>query len=287
MRQAAADVLAGMSLRQIARRWNTEGVTSVRGAAWNTGRLMRMLVNPRYAGIRTYNGRETAPGKWAAIIDTDTHRGLVSVLRDPTRGAAVSYERKYIGSYRYLYGRCGAKMQHTVSTHANGKSFHNYRCTAATHLSRSQPELDAYVEQVALQYLRRGEALADKLSDNGNEIDVNELRTRRTALQARLDDLAGLFAEGAIDASQLKRGSAELRTKVSAIDTTLAELALTSPLAAMTADGAEEIEKRWEAASPDMRGKVIDELFTVVVQPAPRGRYFKREFIEFAKPRRA
>ena len=281
VRQAAADVLAGMSLRQIARKWNADGVTSVRGAAWNTSRLKRLLVNPRYAGVRTYNGKETGPGQWAAILDEDTHRGLVSVLRDPTRGGAVSYERKYVGSYRYICGRCGAKMHHTVSTHASGKSFHNYRCTAATHLSRSQPELDAYVEAVALEYLRRGEALVAKLGDGGNVIDVDDLRTRRAALQGRLDELAGLFAEGAIDASQLKRGTAELRAKVAEIETVLADLARTSPLAALTADGPELIESRWAAASPDMRGKIIDELFTVVVNPSPRGRYFRREYIEF------
>ncbi len=281
VRQAAADALAGMSLRQIARKWNAVGVTSVRGAAWNTSRLKRLLVNPRYAGIRTYNGRETGAGKWAAILDADTHRGLVSVLRDPTRGGAVSYERKYIGSYRYICGRCGAKMAHTVSAHKDGRRFDTYRCTAAAHLSRSQPELDAYVAAVALEYLRRGEALVAKLGDGGTVIDVDELRTRRAALQGRLDELAGLFAEGAIDASQLKRGTAELRAKVAEIDTVLADLARTSPLAALTADGPELIESRWAAASPDMRGKIIDELFTVVVNPSPRGRYFRRDCIEF------
>lgn len=286
VREAATDVLAGVSLRQIARRWNDQGITSVRGATWNVSRLKRMLINPRYAAIRSYNGREAAPGTWPAILDADTHRGLVAVLRDPTRGAAVSYERRYIGSHRYICGveGCGAKMHHHISTHKGGKSLSRYACTASSHLSRTQTELDAYVEQVALEYLRRADGLAQTLRDGDNAVDVGELRTRRTALQARLDDLAALFAEGAVDASQLRRGTAELRAKLAEIDTTLAELARRSPLAAITADGIEDIESRWEAATPDMKGKIIDELFTVVVMPAPRGRYFKREYIEFRKP---
>lgn len=281
IRQAATDVLSGVSLRAIARRWNAEGVTSVRGADWNVSRLKRLLVNPRYAAIREYNGREVAPGKWPAIIDVDTHRGLVAVLRDPSRGSAVSYERKYIGSHRYICGRCGAKMAHTVSTHSDGRSFHTYRCTATTHLSRSQPELDTYVEHVVLEYLRQQDGLATRLADDGNAVDVDELRTRRVALQARLDDLAAMFAAGDVDASQLKRGSADLRAKIGQIDATLAGLARRSPLAGITADGVEHIEQRWAEATPDMKGKVIDELFVVVVNPSPRGRYFRPEFIEF------
>ncbi len=270
IREAAADVLSGASVRSIARRWNAEGVTSTRGAEWNTARVKRMLVNPRYAAIRTYNGKEAAPGKWPAIIDTETHQGLVAILRDPARGKAVSYERKYIGSYRYVCGRCGSKMHHTVSTHAGGKSYSNYRCTAETHLSRSQPELDQYVEKVALEYLGRSDLLAARLADDGNGIDVNEAQTRRIALQARTDDLAAMFAAGDITAAQFKRATADLRGKIGVIDAQLAEAARRSPLVALLTDGpAEEVAQRWQEATPDIRGKVLDELFTVTVMPAP------------------
>ena len=64
IRRAAADVLDGKSLRAIAREWNTAGITSTRGATWNTSRLKRLLLNPRYAGLRTYHGNVTGPGTW-------------------------------------------------------------------------------------------------------------------------------------------------------------------------------------------------------------------------------
>ena len=86
IRQAAADVLAGVSLRAIARAWNESGVASTRGASWNTSRLKRLLLNPRYAGLRSYHGKVTGPGDWEAILDPDTHHGLVAVLRDESRG---------------------------------------------------------------------------------------------------------------------------------------------------------------------------------------------------------
>ncbi|MGV0633069.1 recombinase family protein [Mycolicibacillus trivialis] len=279
--EAANDVLAGMSLRQVARRWNAAGVKSSRGATWTTTRVKRMLLNQRYTGVRVYHGKVVGTGKWAAILDPETHAGLVAVLRDPARGKAISYERRHLGSYRYVCGRCGAKMVRHVSTHSSGDRHSRYTCTASPHLSRTQTELDAYVEKVALEYLRRGEGLPGRLSHGDGEADANELRVQKIALEAQMDDAAGMFAEGSITANQLKITTAKLRAKVAEIETSLAVFARRSPVAAMIADGPDGLESRWEAASPDIKGKVVDELFTVVVMPAPKGRYFNPDYIEF------
>jgi DNA invertase Pin-like site-specific DNA recombinase len=280
IRTAAAAVLDGKSLRAIAREWNAAGISSTRGAMWNTSRLKRLLLNPRYAGLRTYRGKVTGPGDWKPILDADTHAGLTAILRDRSRGAAVSYERKYIGSHRYLCGRCGAPMHHTRATHANGRSFSRYACTAEAHLSRSQPELDAYVEAVALAYLRDEKRLHKILADKRDEVNVDELRTRRAGLAARKDELATLFTDGVLDGPAVRRESGKLTTKIAGIDTALAEVARRNPVAELVADGPETVEKRWAALSPDLKGKIVDEICTVTVNPSSRGRYFKPEYVK-------
>lgn len=281
IRQAAADVLDGKSLRQIAREWNACGVTSTQGTTWNTSRIKRVLVNPRYAALRVYRGKVTGPGDWQAIVDPETHAGLLAVLRDVSRGGAVSYERKFLGSHRYRCGICGAPLQHTVSTHSSGKTFHRYACTQAAHLSRTQPELDAYVERVVLTYLRGNPKLHERLAaDRAAGVDVAELRERRAALAAQKDELATLFTDGVLDGPSVRRESAKLQGKLSAIDAELAELARTNPAAKLLEDGLEELEARWAELSPDLKGKVVDEVCTVTVNPSPRGRYFKPECID-------
>jgi site-specific DNA recombinase len=286
IRQAAADVLDGKSLRAIAREWNAAGISSTRGAAWNTSRLKRLLVNPRYAGLRTYHGKVTGPGDWKEIIDAETHAGLTAVLRDTSRGGAVSYERRYIGSHRYRCGRCQAPMQHTVSTHADGRTFSRYACTAAAHLSRSQPELDAHVEKVVLAAVRDEKRVHKILADKRDKVDVDELRTRRAALAAQKDELATLFTEGVLDGPAVRRESGKLSAKIADIDTALADAARRNPVADLVKDGPAMVEKRWAALSPDLKGKIIDEVCTVTVNPSPRGRYFRRECIDivFKRP---
>lgn len=290
IRQAAADVLTGVSMRAIARRMNEQGSVTSAGKPWNNVNLKRVLVNPRYAGLRVYKGKVIGPGDWQAIIDADTHAGVVAVLSDPSRGpATVNYERRYIGSRRYVCGRCGAPMHHTVSSESSGKRFDRYACTAAAHLSRSQPELDALVEKVALDYMRDAKTLKKVLAaaakKGGTAADPAALRTRRAALQAQKDELATMFTEGILDGPAVRRESAKLSEKIGTIDAALADMARRSPLADLLADGTDKLDARWAEATPDMRGKIIDEMFVVVVNPAPKGRYFKPEFIEFLPPK--
>jgi site-specific DNA recombinase len=277
IRKAAADVLDGKSLRQISREWNAQGFTSTRGSAWNNTNLKRVLINPRYAALRMYRGTVTGPGDWVAIVDAETYAGVLAVLRDESRGTQVSFERKYIGSHRYLCGVCGAPM-HYSSAKAGGR----YVCTKTAHLARLQDKTDAYVESVVLAYLRNNPKLHERLAEdrNRNRVDVPALRERRRALATTADGLATLFTEGVLDGPGVRRESAKLAGQIAAIDAELAEVARNSPASRLLEDGLEELEQRWSELSPDLKGKIIDELVVVTVNPTPRGNKFRTESID-------
>jgi len=69
-RTAVADVLAGKSIKPVAREWNTAGLrttlagTTYKGKAvsgeWNSPGVRRLLVNPRYAALKMHRGRVAA-----------------------------------------------------------------------------------------------------------------------------------------------------------------------------------------------------------------------------------
>jgi site-specific DNA recombinase len=270
IRKAAADMLAGRSSSSIVREWNAAGVTTARGGKWILKTFKRLFINPRYAGLSEYRGEIVGPGQWPAILTVDDHHGLAAVFKDKSQGTkGVAWERKWLGSRRYFCGRCGAKMEHYVNQQS-----HSYRCTASTHLTRRQAALDEYVEQLALGFLRDDAAVTKALAAAARSrggVDATELRTRRAALQAQKDDLAAMFTEGVLDGPAVRREAAKLTDKIAAIDSALAELARRSPLAELMAEGAEHVETRWADASPDIKGKVIDELFSVIVLPIGKG----------------
>jgi hypothetical protein len=103
----------------------------------------------------------------------------------------------------------------------------------------------------------------------GERVNVEELHTRRAALGARLDDLAAMFAAGDIDGNQLRRGTNELRTQLAGVNQVLGELSRRSPVADIL--GADDPVEYWHKPSMDMKGKVLQEICTVTVQPTRRG----------------
>jgi hypothetical protein len=78
---------------------------------------------------------------------------------------------------------------------------------------------------------------------------LGPLRTNRAALAARLGEL---FAAGAIDAGQLRRGSGDLRTRILGIDTVLAGAAQTSPPTAW-ALSVDEVTPPWGSLGRGLR----------------------------------
>jgi site-specific DNA recombinase len=282
IRRAAEDLLSGRSMSSIIREWNAAGVATVRGNKWIPTTFRRLFTNPRYAALCEYKGKVVGPGDWPAILSPEDHAGLVAVFKDKSKGfKGVSWERKWIGTHRYLCGSCGAKMEHYVS-----KQAHAYRCSAHRHLARQQPAVDELVEQVALRFLcdeQKVAALLAAANKSAGVVDANELRSRRARLQAQKDELATLFTDGILDGPSVRREAAKLSDKIAALDSALAEVARRSPLAELMSEGVAQVEKRWAEASPDIKGKVIDELFTVVIKPLPvrGGRGFKPEYVDF------
>ena len=282
VRTAVQDVLAGKSIAQIAREWNAAGykttlagrtqknphtgkVDTVTGR-WNGTRVRRVLLNPRNAGLKVHRGEVVSKGEWTPLVDEDTHNGLVAFLTDSSRVLNTSFEKLYMGSMVYRCGLCDAPMRHAI---AGNPRVRRYECTARQHVTRRGEPVDATVEELVLQRLCSPQV--GLVLDDGEKIDVAALQAKRTGIQARLDELAAMFADGTIDGSQLRSGTEKLRTQLRSVDTVLADLARRSPVADLLAAG-ENIREEWAKLSPDVKGKIIDEVVTIRIMPSPRGR---------------
>jgi hypothetical protein len=93
------------------------------------------------------------------------------------------------------------------------------------------------------------------------------------ALQARQEELASLFAEGAISAPQLKRGSEKLSNTLESLEQDLAAATRRNPASVLLGSSSDvaQLDERWAALSPDIRGKIIDQLLVVTINRSPKG----------------
>lgn len=87
VRQAARAILDGRTLRSVVVEWTDKGVPTVLGAPWRSQVVRRLLMSPRIAGFREYDGR-LFKAQWEPLVDEVTWRRLRAVLSDPARSAS-------------------------------------------------------------------------------------------------------------------------------------------------------------------------------------------------------
>ena len=111
---------------------------------WTHNSVRKILLNPRNAGIATYNGEVVGKGKWEPIISEETHALLVAKLTNParlTRTKAPSRGRAAENLLRHRQVRtCGEN----VNAGSGHKGLPIYQC-ASYHVSTSRPEADEIV----------------------------------------------------------------------------------------------------------------------------------------------
>ncbi|MHD0299882.1 recombinase family protein [Rhodococcus qingshengii] len=285
IRQGTSRILSGVSLAQVVREWNAAGLVTTRNQRqWTSRDVKKVLLRPRNAALSLHEGKIVGGAQWPAIVDPDDFHALVALLSDPKRRTSFAYERSHMGVGVYVCGVCGAKMQ--IATMIRGKTARAkmYRCAASPHIGRIADQLDEYVSEIVIARL----SLPDAAITLGSEVvDATALQVQRDGLQGRLDELASMFAQDAIDGGQLLRGSTELRARIDAIDVELRQARSSSVLSDLVLAG-DRLRDVWESLSVDLQGKVVDALMTVTVLPAGRGRqpgggYFSPQFIEIER----
>lgn len=295
--KAIDGVIAGVSLRSIVRDMNQRGVPTATGRSQWTGVVLReILCRPRVAGLSSLHGEIVGKAEWPALVPEETWRAAKTILEDPSRrtnqrGGTV----RWLGSGIYVCGVCGCRELRASTSGSKRK--HAYRCRARDysgdpggHVVRSCEDVDGYVEATIVERLKR-DRVTDLLVDQPDTAAAAaSLRIESAAVTERLDQLAGMFAEGQISASQLAAGTEKLRTRAGEIAAELAELGKRSPLSLVA--GAPDIERLWFGTEPDRsdglalgaRRAIVDALMTVTILRAPSGRsrdglYFDPEYV--------
>lgn len=271
-------LLAGDALRAIVRDLNDRKITTTRGGAWGTASLRKVVRRPRNVGLVDHHGEIVAKAEWPPLITEDKWRAVVALLDDPSRNTGASRERRYLGAGLYMCGVCGDLLR-SARTGSSGKP--GYRCRSGTHIVRAAEPLDRLVRDVVVARLSRSDA-ADLFGPDATE-DLASLHTDAAAIRERLDELARLYAEGAVDARQLSQGTGRLKARLVDVESVIAGVGAGSALDGMI--GIADPGAVYDDLPLSRQRRVVDALLNVTVHPGrrgvqPGGGYFDRESIE-------
>lgn len=196
-------LLDGVSLRELAAELREADVPTVTGTAWSAETLRDILLRPRNAGMVVYQGEilDGLKAPWKPIVKPDVFYAVRTLLTDSARRKGPGPAPRWLGSGIYQCGICtppGVDTDKPVTCEVTlGGRSPRYRCKEHNHLARNAARVDEYV--IAHVVYRLTHPHADRLlaSAPAREVDVEGLRTERTAIRQRLEQMAAMRCWGA------------------------------------------------------------------------------------------
>jgi site-specific DNA recombinase len=232
-------VVSGQSLRSVVRDLNARKVPTARGAGrWLHKTVREMLMRPRIAGLCEYKGQVAGKAAWDAIVDETAWRTVVSILSNPARatadGSRLGRGVSWLGTGLYICGVCDQRTLKVGASSSHSPS-RAYRCKNSgveddrPHVSRVAVALDDYVEGLVIDYLSKP-GRVEKILARDDSVDAAKLRRELVGVESRKDELAVLFADGAVDAGQFAVASKRLTEQGKTLAAKLATVGYRSPL---------------------------------------------------------
>ncbi|KQH79734.1 serine recombinase [Mycobacterium gordonae] len=207
IRQMVDRYLAGQSLRSLTIWLNESQIAPSVATSWQTTAVRQVLSSGRVAGLREHRGEVIGAAVWPAIITpADRDRVLARMAaRSVTKSRTA---RTYLLSGMLRCGRCGNRLysqarhsnpQNRVRRYVCLKGPDHGGCGRLTVVAAPVEELLAEAVMARLDSPQLADALAGKTTADA---DVAALAAQVDADQERLDELAGLYADGAITARE-------------------------------------------------------------------------------------
>ncbi len=264
IRAGFSGLLAGQSLRSIARQWNDAGFLTAHGGQWDGTDVRSLLRNVRYTGLTKHRGAVVGTGKWTPLVTEDVFRAVQAVLDDPERKTTPATARRYMLSGLAFCG-CGAKVLTGRTQHGT----RTYRCSETRgHMSRGAVIIDEWVRALVLERLSRPDA--GQLLIDYEHPNLDALRDEASAMRTRLGELADLLADPTMPTAQTIRGIDAAKVRLAAIEAEMANAAQVDVLGPLIRAG--DLVTAWEACDLDRKRAVIDNLMTVKLHAPGRGK---------------
>ncbi|MBF6411010.1 recombinase family protein [Nocardia farcinica] len=263
IREAAERVLAGEALLSVGRsltpRWEAVGG---RGKLLPPQTLRQMLINPTYAGLRTYQGKVVREGDWEPVFSVETHERLCLRLKDPARRTHRGTEPRYLSSYVAICGVCGLR----VTPKKAKNRMMTYRCNAG-HVSRHLESVDAFVEEALLRMLESPQAVAKIMAAEQETADGPSLEQEWDEIARLREGMKEWVREAArsgVSVSSVLAYEETVNEQIKEVERRIA-LRTSDPL--LTRAVGPDARRLWEALSVPERRDVLRRVMRVVIMP--------------------
>jgi site-specific DNA recombinase len=295
---AARAFLSGVSLGQITREWNAEGVRTPRGNAWQFDKVRNVLDRPINAGLIEHDGVIVGRTEDAPIVDERTFSQVRALIAGRRKGRVAG--QRYVGSGILRCGECGhglsARRQkpNTASKHERRLYFcpsHRGGCGKVTAIV---PGVDHEMRLLVIERLSDPEHAAQVTAF------TNERTERLTLVRAEIEQSEQLQEAMATRLGRREMTLAAFDAANQPLAKTLAELIAerdsleSGELGPLTAATREEIANEWDtlgeagdvAGQRAMLRRALGHLLLILDRAVNRAPRFDTTRLRLKDPRR-
>jgi site-specific DNA recombinase len=274
VREAAARIRAGDSLRAIASDWNARGVATVSGGQWSPHVLKRMLTGARLSGQRSYRGEIVAKGDWEAILTPDETAHLRSILGNPERLTRRTVRRYLLSGGLLRCGLCDATLVARPRTDGSRR----YVCAKGPGLAGCgriavvADELEALIAEAVVYRLDTPELAAALAGAAREDAEAAAAQDSLAADQSQLNELATAYGERQITFPEYLAARKPIETRIEAGKRRLSRLTRSAAIDSYLGQS-EALRSAWaDLPLTRQRAIVAAVLDRAIVRPAVRGR---------------
>ncbi|KZS72308.1 serine recombinase [Mycobacterium kansasii] len=207
VREMVDHYLAGQSIRSLTLWLNECGIAPAVAKSWQTSAVRQILCSGRIAGLREHRGEVIGPAAWPAII-TPAERDRVLARMAARALTKTRAARTYLLSGMLRCGRCGNRL-FSQARHVNPDNrVRRYVCLKGPdhggcgRLTVVAEPVEGVLTGAVLTRLDSPHLAKALAGQSHPDRDVAALAAAVEADQARLDELAALYADGAVSARE-------------------------------------------------------------------------------------
>lgn len=294
IRRICVGVLAGISLNEICRTLNREGVPApgtgrvlkrdkdtkeplaLADSTWVPVKAKELVLRKRNIGVRVHvapNGKTSEyQGAWDPILEVEEYEQACAVLGDPQRRKAQGNKVKYLLSGIATCGTCGTGIRGRVDK-TGGKPYMVYTCpTGARHVVRAMARVDDHVNSVVVNYFNNPENRKALVADIGG--DLPGAAEEVAACQAKIDRYDGMLDRDEMLPESYAKLVASVRKDKLQAEARLREVSSAPIYGDLLTT--EDVDAEWNRILDNSLGRarsIIDALFTITVhRSTKRGR---------------
>lgn len=266
VRELFARIVAGHSLRGIARDFEARGIVKRSGGPFSAQHLRSMALNRAYIGQRVHDpgrkGRKLSDRQqvvddaWPAIVDLRAWHAAQRILADESRKTVRPGRARHLLSMIALCDVCSGPLAVTTR---NGAA--QYQCHRKGCVRLGQAGVDEIAVQVILGFLSRPDNVARLLADDGAGGRLQQVREEISSIRAELDELAAQVGAGKLSAALAARAEPGILARLREAEGREADLTTPARLRGLITPG-KDVARRWKAAPMAARREIARILLT-------------------------